>query len=594
MLKYIAYYRKSTDESQRQVLSIDAQISELKEFSQKNKIKVVETITEAKTAKSPGREQFEQMLNKIEKGKANGILSWHPDRLARNSIDGGKIIYLLDTGQLLDLKFPNFWFENTPQGKFMLSIAFGQSKYYVDNLSENVKRGIREKLRRGIWPRQAHYGYVNNPTTKTIDVDPKKSKVIKKAFELFAKGKKSFTQICEFLYEEGITKKDGRILHVNQARSILTNTFYIGKFKYNGEWYKGSHKCFISKRLFEDVQKQIERIARPRKQGHNFAFVGLARCGECGAAITGESHTKFYKGTNREATYVYYRCTKKLTPCKQKYVNQQNLESQLRKIVSDAGVPVSVATKWLARTDQDEVKEKQNSVQKIQTIKKEIDVLENKLNILLDSYLEGIVDPESYKKKKNEFFEKKLALEEEKSKIETNGASWLEPLRECIYEATNVAKIARRENNCHDLAIVAKKVGSNFVLKNTQLKVEYNTGFAELAATASAAKNSRWAGPPGFEPGTAILEIAMIPFHHGPKKLNIICQVLIKSLDLSRSIRRIVAYSNTTWVAIPNSFSCVWFAIAFIKLFEGNVSNFGPVIFLFGVFVIFMNVNIGS
>jgi len=117
----------------------------------------------------------------------------------------------------------------------MLSIAFGLSKYYIDNLSENVKRGIREKLRRGIWPKQAPYGYINNPKTKTIDFDSEKSKVIKAAFELFAEGKKSFTQICEFLYAGGITKKGDRLLRVNQTRSILTNPFYVGKFKYNGE-----------------------------------------------------------------------------------------------------------------------------------------------------------------------------------------------------------------------------------------------------------------------------------------------------------------------------------------------------------------------
>jgi len=69
---------------------------------------------------------------------------------ARNSIDGGRIIYLVDTGKITTLKFPTFWFDPTPQGKFMLSIAFGQSKYYVDNLSENIKRGIRQKLRNGI------------------------------------------------------------------------------------------------------------------------------------------------------------------------------------------------------------------------------------------------------------------------------------------------------------------------------------------------------------------------------------------------------------------------------------------------------------
>ncbi|MDI9347786.1 MAG: recombinase family protein [Methylacidiphilales bacterium] len=86
----------------------------------------------------------------MEKGEASGILAWHPDRLARNSVDGGKIIYLVDTGVIVEMKFPNFWFDPTPQGKFMLSIAFSQSKYYVDNLSENIKHGHRNKVKEGI------------------------------------------------------------------------------------------------------------------------------------------------------------------------------------------------------------------------------------------------------------------------------------------------------------------------------------------------------------------------------------------------------------------------------------------------------------
>ena len=94
------------------------------------------------------------MLKRIDKGEVQGILSWHPDRLARNSVDGGRIIYLLDTGKLLILNSV-FWFESTPQGKFMLGMAFNQSKYYVDNLSENVKRGNRQKLRNGVWPNRA-------------------------------------------------------------------------------------------------------------------------------------------------------------------------------------------------------------------------------------------------------------------------------------------------------------------------------------------------------------------------------------------------------------------------------------------------------
>src|SRR3989339_732394 len=197
-MKYIAYCRKSTDEKDKQVLSIDQQIAELKEFANREHLDIAEFITEAKTAKVPGREQFAQLLKRIEKGEAQGIVSWHPDRLARNSIDGGKIIYLLDTGKLLDLKFPTFWFESTPQGKFMLNIAFGQSKYYVDNLSENVKRGNRQKLRNGVWPAKAPYGYVNNPKTRGIDIDPEKAPLIKKAFEMYSEGSRTFTDIANY------------------------------------------------------------------------------------------------------------------------------------------------------------------------------------------------------------------------------------------------------------------------------------------------------------------------------------------------------------------------------------------------------------
>ena len=126
MIKYIAYCRKSTDEPDRQILSIEAQVAELEEFAAKENLKIISFVTESKTAKEPGREKFAHVLEMIENGQAAGVISWHPDRLARNSIDGGKIIYLLDTGKLQSLKFPTHWFENTPQGKFMLNIPLYQ------------------------------------------------------------------------------------------------------------------------------------------------------------------------------------------------------------------------------------------------------------------------------------------------------------------------------------------------------------------------------------------------------------------------------------------------------------------------------------
>ena len=136
--KFFLYCRKSTDVEDKQVLSIEAQITELREFAKRENLQIVEVFIEKQTAKVPGRPIFNEMLEKIEIGEANGILSWHPDRLARNSVDGGRIIYLLDTGKLQSLKFPQFWFEPTPQGKFMLSIPFYQEvQNYFKGTSAN-------------------------------------------------------------------------------------------------------------------------------------------------------------------------------------------------------------------------------------------------------------------------------------------------------------------------------------------------------------------------------------------------------------------------------------------------------------------------
>ena len=250
--KYYLYARKSTDVEDKQVLSIEAQLVELREFAKREGLHIATEFIEKKSAKATGRPIFGKLLAKIEKNGGN-ILAWHPDRLARNSVDGGQIIYLLDSGQLGTLKFPSFWFENTSQGKFMLSIAFGQSKYYVDNLSENTKRGLRQKVRSGEFPSKAPVGYINDVRNKTVVVDKRRSPVVIQAFELYAKGNQRLEDISIFFASKSITTSSGKNFPKDQIKRPLTNPFYYGHFKYAGEIYEGKHAPIISKKLFDEV-----------------------------------------------------------------------------------------------------------------------------------------------------------------------------------------------------------------------------------------------------------------------------------------------------------------------------------------------------
>src|SRR3989338_3130984 len=234
MTEYFLYARKSTEDEERQVMSIEAQLAELIEYAKRENILIAETFIESKSAKKPGRQIFNQMMAKVaSSNEPVGLLAWHPDRLARNSIDGGQIIYSIDTTKIVSLRFPTFWFEPTPQGLFMLQVAFGQSKYYSDNLSENVKRGVRQKLRRGEWPTKAPFGYVNNAKTRNIEPDELKSRAVKKVFAEFSIGNLTLSSMSERLSFWGVVSNAGKPICKATLQRMLTNKVYLGIIVHN-------------------------------------------------------------------------------------------------------------------------------------------------------------------------------------------------------------------------------------------------------------------------------------------------------------------------------------------------------------------------
>ncbi len=479
MQKFFLYARKSTDVEDKQVLSIEAQITELRAFAKTEGLEILEELVEKQSAKVPGRPIFNAMVERIERGEASGIVCWHPDRLARNSVDGGRIIYLLDCGHLRALKFPTFWAENTSQGKFMLNIAFGQSKYYVDNLSKNTKRGLRQKVRRGEYPSLAPIGYLNDSRNKSVVVDKKRASIIRKAFELYEQDNSRLEDISNFLAQQGITSRGNKNLKRDRISFILSNPFYVGLFRYAGEIHEGKHQPVISKKIFDKVQEILKQRGRPHHKTKNEpqAFCGLLKCGTCGMGITGEYKVKRQKNGN-EHYYIYYHCTRKnkLVKCKEPCIRQESLDEQISSLLQKFSLREDRAEDLLKMLEKDKSKSVQSSAAFVQENRNRIVDIQTKLQRLLDGYLEQDIDREIYREEKAILLSEKKSLEEQTATLEQKRTGWIEPMSEWIKEARNLPKIAR-ESNLFAKKVVAKEIfGSNLILANREARLRAPSG----------------------------------------------------------------------------------------------------------------------
>lgn len=232
-MKYILYCRKSTESEDRQVLSLESQEKELMNIAKNNNLEVISMFKESKSAKAEGRPVFNQVLKLITSGKADAIICWKLDRLARNFIDGGKVIDLLQKGIIKEIRT----YETThlpTDNVLLLAVNFGMANQYIRDLSTNVKRGIRTKLENGQWPNFAPFGYKNDKADKTIKIDTKRSPYVKRIFELYSTGAYTLKQVEDILFQEGLRTKGGFRLKKCQIHRFLQNKFYVGLMEKDG------------------------------------------------------------------------------------------------------------------------------------------------------------------------------------------------------------------------------------------------------------------------------------------------------------------------------------------------------------------------
>ncbi|MEO1486705.1 MAG: zinc ribbon domain-containing protein, partial [Bacteroidota bacterium] len=235
-----------------------------------------------------------------------------------------------------------------------------------------------------------------------------------------------------------------------------------------GETYEGSYQPIIEKTLFKKVQSILKQNSRPRKSRHKhvFPFTDLLKCGECGCSITAQ----YAKGNG--GTYIYYRCSKKKQRCYQGYVREDIMLAELRKKIQSLILPKL----WLKEMDKQvsrwQSEGEKNLVAFGSQIETKIEETETKLDKLVNGFLDGLIDKESYLKKKDELIQLKMELSQKRSDFSRKGMLWVEPLRGWLEALAKAEKLAS-SNDLYAVKSFLGKIGTNRIVKDKKVLLDF-------------------------------------------------------------------------------------------------------------------------
>jgi len=328
MQSAVIYARVSSKDQEREGYSIPAQLKLLREYAQKNAFYIEHEFIDVETAKTAGRKQFGEMVRYFRENPACRIaIVEKTDRLYRNFRDCVTLedleveIHLPKEGQVISK-------DSKSQAKLVHGIQVVIARNYIENLREEVKKGMREKAEQGIYPSRPPLGYCNNKLEHTIEVDPQKAPIAKRMFELYASGQHSVASVRAVLKHEF-----GQLLAKGYLERLLKNPFYKGQFIWEDKRYSGTHVPLISVELFEQVQAVFRGRNKPKYGKREFAFSGLLRCAYDNCAVTAEL---------KKNRYTYYHCTGYRGKCDLPYFREEELSDRLAVALRDIRIPDDV------------------------------------------------------------------------------------------------------------------------------------------------------------------------------------------------------------------------------------------------------------
>lgn len=476
-MKYIIYCRKSTDSEDRQVMSLESQESEMLQLAKKNNLDVLEVLHESKSAKSLGRPVFNKMMETIKKGKAQGIICWKLDRLARNFIDGGLIIDSLQKGIIKEIRtYESVHFPN--ETVFLLAMQFGMANQYSRDLSTNVKRGNRAKLERGEWPNHVPMGYVNDKVNKTAKVDKKFAPYVVRAYQLYLTGGYTLPQISKILYDEGLRTKTGGICRSNQIHRFFHNRFYSGMMERDGKIYNGKHKALVTVTQFNQAQDILHNRAHPHPKKYFYSAQGFLKCDNCGCAITVDTRKGFK----------YYYCTNGKGNCEEHraYMRSEYVDkalSQMFKVLAFDKELIEISYQAYKELNMQKADYADTSKENLLN---ELKGLTEKESLLVDSYTSQVLRKDLYEQKMLEVENRRTELNKQITEIDLKGVvseSTIEQIKKVFLDG-NIASEKYLTLNEYEKRKMLEELLSNATFKSKLIvNYQFKSLFSPMANT---------------------------------------------------------------------------------------------------------------
>jgi site-specific DNA recombinase len=497
-IKYFVYARKSSESEDRQVQSIDDQTNRLKELAQNLGLVIKHVYIEAKSAKTPNnRPIFDEMMQRIEDGEANGILCWQINRLSRNPVDSGRISWLLQRRILASIQTIDRQY--LPDDNVLLfNVESGSANQFILDLSKNVKRGIQSKLEKGWRPGMAPTGYINDLATHTIIKDEERFNLIRRAWEYMLTGNYTVPQVHNKLNNEwgflSIKRKrtGNKSLALGGMYSIFGNLFYTGIILHNGQQYEGKHDPMISMDEYTRVQELLGRQGKPRPKEHSFAFTGAVRCAECGCLYTAETKKKLIKKTGKIKEYTYYHCTRKTkrVDCSQKKViSDKNLDLQIEREIDKYTILPEFLHWALEGLNKRNDKEIEDRSKIYEAQSKNLVEMKKELDELIKMRYRQLIDDETYVNEKNNIQSKIIQIKNSLQETETRAEKWLELTEKTFIFATHVRKEFINAKGPKGLELkkaILLALGKTPTIIDQKLTLEANEWFVPIANSYSA------------------------------------------------------------------------------------------------------------